>query len=161
MVKIREIKGVPVKLAQKKRRVEEENKKLDEGFLKALYIDFMSDPINRVDPRAKKKFCNVYRCPPALVTLWDKNADIQKEVRATVRERFGYGERIKELYDQLWDQCRMGRISAIRLALELTGEYIPKMQHLDKPKSLEDLLQEMDAQDKVANDGEQAPARLQ
>jgi hypothetical protein len=40
----------------------------------------------------------------------------------------------------------MGRISAIKLALELTGEYIPKMQHLDKPKSLEDMLDMMDKQ---------------
>lgn len=145
-VRVREIKGIPIKLAQRKAELEAKQAKFDEGFLKAMYVDFMSDPINRVDKDSRKKFCNIYRCPPGLISVWERNPEIQKEVRVTVRERFGYGERIKELYDELWDQCRMGRISAIKLALELTGEYVPKMQHIDKPKSLEDMLDRMDSE---------------
>lgn len=152
MVKIREIKGVPVQIKRYKRKLEKAGQKFDDGFMRALYIDFMSDPINRVNPKAKAKFCQAYQCPKGLASQWANSKEVQVEIRTTVRERFGYGERIKELYDELWNQCRIGRISAIRLALELTGEYIPKMQHLDKPKSLEDLLTEMEKQMKVDRD---------
>ncbi len=128
-------------------------KELDPHFLKAMYIDWMSDPMHAADVKSMAQFCQIYRCPPILVKEWSKDKDTQQEIRKTVRELFGGGERIKKLYDRLWEQADKGIISAIRLALELTGEYTPKLQHLDKPKNLEDMLNEMEKADKAEKAG--------
>jgi hypothetical protein len=113
-----------------------------------MYVDWMSDPKHMADTSSQARFCQIYKCPPAFVKQWTKNKEVQGEIRKTVRELFGGGERIKKLYDRLWEQADKGLISAIRLALELTGEYTPKLQHLDRPKSLEDMLEQMEKADK-------------
>lgn len=120
----------------------------DPVFLKAMYVDWMSDPKHLADTRTQALFCKRYDCPVEWVKRWSKEKETQGEIRKTIRELFGGGERIKVLYDRLWEQANNGIISAIRLALELTGEYTPKLQHLDKPKSLEDMLEQMEKADK-------------
>lgn len=120
----------------------------DPVLLKALYIDWMSDPKHLADTRSQARFCHLHGAPVAWVKRWSKEKETQGEIRKLIRELFGGGERIKVLYDRLWEQADKGIISAIRLALELTGEYTPKLQHLDKPKSLEDMLEQMEKADK-------------
>lgn len=153
-VKLSFIKGKSLAmLSEERKALEKQNGgALDEEFIKALYIDYMSDPSVRMDPKAKITFCDAYGGPNGLnvmklIRTWEKDPAVQAEVRKVVRERFGGGERVRELYDQLWVQAKLGRISAIRLALELVGEYTPKLQHIDRPKSLEDYLDKMDGKD--------------
>lgn len=130
----------------------EESKK-DPVFLKSMYIDWMSDPTHLADTKTQARFCQLYKCPVEWVKKWSKDREAQGEIRKVIRELFGGGERIKVLYDRLWEQADKGIISAIRLALELTGEYTPKLQHLDKPKSLEDMLEQMEKADKEDSAG--------
>ncbi len=120
----------------------------DPIFLKAMYVDWMADPKHLADTKTQALFCQRYKCPVEWVKRWSKEKETQGEIRKVIRELFGGGERIKVLYDRLWEQADKGIISAIRLALELTGEYTPKLQHLDKPKSLEDMLEQMEKADK-------------
>jgi hypothetical protein len=132
----------------------------DPVLLKALYVDWMSDPKHLADTRSQARFCQLHGAPVAWVKKWSKEKETQGEIRKLIRELFGGGERIKVLYDRLWEQADKGIISAIRLALELTGEYTPKLQHLDKPKSLEEMLEQMEKADKEDKAGVYAGTKL-
>lgn len=147
--------GTPTKIKDVDVAIVEAGKDLvqDENFLKAMYVDWMADPTHLVNTRSQAEFCLKFKCPTKLVKAWTKDKDVQDEIRKTVRMLFGGGERIKKLYDRLWQQADAGIISAIRLALELTGEYTPKLQHLDKPKSLEDMLDQMAKADEAGKAG--------
>jgi len=153
-IKIRFIKDVELKQMAILRAREQGKVELDENFMRALYVDFMSDPVNQFSRDSLMRFRSAFSCPQALVLKWRTDKDVQSEIRNTVRQRFGGGERIKELYDLLWEQCSTGRVSAIKLAMEVTGEYTPKMQHIDRPKSLEEMLDQMDK--KVDKDDSEA-----
>jgi hypothetical protein len=142
-------------LAQERRDLEKaQGGKLDDQFILALYVDYMSDPNNRIDPKAMILFATAYSCDIKQLRKWSVDPTVQAEIRKVVRERFGGGERVRELYDLLWEQARQGRISAIRLGLEVTGEYTPKLQHVDRPKNLEDYLDKMDQRDAKEDAGE-------
>lgn len=134
------IKGVHLKTKETK------DLQKDENWYRALYVDWMSDPRHNADVRSAARFIHKTGCPVEYVKRWRLDLEVQKEIRGVVRERFGGGERIKELYNALWQRGISGNVAAIKLALELTGEYTPKMEV--KSKTLEDYLSQMEESDR-------------
>ena len=60
------------------------NKKFDYEYVKALYVDFMSNPMNQIDRKKSKIiFCRAYNVPPGLIAMWEVTRIFRKRSEPT------------------------------------------------------------------------------
>lgn len=145
------------KRAKQKRKMRRvfENGMSDEMVeqLRLTYIRMMVDPRYRLLDRDTfhKRFIKTFGIAPKHINKWVTDKRVQEDIRKLLREMYGGGERIKELYDLLWQRAHEGSVAAIKLGLELTGEYTPGLK-IEKTKTVEDLLDSLEEEEGFKSD---------
>lgn len=64
---------------------------------------------------------------PRTLTRWKDIPELQEAVLARARELLG--DRLPEIYGALGREAEQGSFQHIKLALEMTGEYVPTERH--------------------------------
>lgn len=87
------------------------------------FIDWLALPKKLRKPRTQDQLAKIIGYDPATLSDWKKLPGFMDDVRQAAKTHLKND--VPEIFDALAREAKAGDVQAIKLALEVTGEYIP------------------------------------
>jgi hypothetical protein len=103
------------------------------------FIEWLATPKSERTPKTQKEFAAVIGTDEGTLSDWKKKAGFMDEVRGLARKYLK--DELPDIYGALIEKAKTGDVPAIKLAMEMTGEYTPKQNiQMDLSKLSDDEL---------------------